>query len=75
MNVSHVAGGGVGAVLGAAVVAVVHHFFHVNVSDLDASLIGSVALSAGVGLGHALAKGGVLGLVKEILHGSAAPSA
>lgn len=70
LNVSHVAGGGFGAVIGAAVAGLVSKFAHVHVSDVDAALIGSAAVSAGVGLGHAIAKGGVVGLFRVFVHGS-----
>lgn len=72
LNTSHVAGGGFGVVLGAAIAGLASRFLHVHVSDVDAALIGGAALSAGVGLGHAFGKGGVFGVIRAILHGSAA---
>lgn len=68
---SHVAGGGTGSVIGTVVVAVLAHF-HLHVSDVDAVMIGSGALSLGVGLGHVIGKVGVFGAVGQFLHGSRA---
>jgi len=66
---SHVAGGGFGGVAGAAVAALLTHF-HVHVSDMDAAIIGSVAVSAGVGVGHVVGKVGIVGAVKRLVFGS-----
>lgn len=67
----HVAGGGFGGVVAAVVVAVCNRY-HVHVSDVDATIVGSVALSAGVGLGHVFAKYGVFPAVKRFFLGSRA---
>lgn len=71
LRTSHVAGGGFGGVVGAAVAAVLSHF-HVHVSDMDAAIIGSVAVSAGVGVGHVVGKVGLVGAVKRLVFGSRA---
>lgn len=62
MNASHVAGGGIGALLGALVVGLLKHFGVATVSDVDAAVIGSAALSAGVGIGHAVSEHGLTGI-------------
>lgn len=66
----HVAGGGFGGAIAAALVAVGNHY-HVHVTDVDATIFGSVALSAGVGLGHVFAKYGVFPAVKKFFTGKA----
>ena len=66
----HVAGGGFGGVVAAVVVAVCNRY-HVHVTDVDATIFGSVALSAGVGLGHVFAKYGVFPAVKKFFTGKA----
>ena len=66
---SHVVGGGSGAVLGAAVVGLVNHFLHTHVSSVDSAVIGSVALSTGVGLGHVIGQVGIFGAFGRLLHG------
>ena len=70
IQTAHVAGGGAGSIIGAVVVAVCNHF-HVHVSDVDATIIGSAALSAGVGLGHVFAAVGVFPAIKKFFTGKA----
>lgn len=64
----HVAGGGFGGVVAAVIVAVCNRY-GVHVSDVDATIVGSVALSAGVGLGHVFAKYGVFPALKKFFTG------
>lgn len=73
MNPSHVAGGGIGAILGAVVVGLLKHFGVATVTDIDAAVIGSAALSAGVGVGHAINKYGLAGIASIIWHGHKKP--
>lgn len=79
MNTSHVVGGGAATLLGAVAVSLINRFFHSHVSDADAIVIGSAAVSAGVGLGHVIGSVGIAGLFSRVLHGApkapAAPSA
>ena len=75
MNTSHVVGGGAATLLGAVAVALVNRFFHSHISDADALVIGSAAVSAGVGLGHVIGSVGVAGLFSRVLHGSPKSSA
>lgn len=71
MQASHVVGGGAGAFLGALLAGLLNHFTSISLSDVDAAMIGSAFLSAGVGLGHAISQYGVLGLFGVLIHGSA----
>lgn len=75
MNASHVAGAGFGAVVGALVVGVLQRFVNVHVSDVDSAAIGAVALSAGVGLGHAIGEFGLVGIGRVLLRGRPKSSA
>lgn len=75
MQVSHVAGGGIGALLGAVAAGLLHKFTSLTVSDVDAALIGSAALSLGVGLGHAIDTYGVKGLFARLWRGAPKPPA
>ena len=74
MNVSHVAGGGFGALLGAAFAGLLNKYASFHISDVDAAVIGSAALSAGVGLGHAVGKFGIKGLFAVLWRGSQKPT-
>lgn len=74
MNASHVAGGGIGAILGAVIVGLLRHFGVAAPSDVDAAVIGSAALSAGVGLGHAVNEYGVAGIAAILWHGHKKPT-
>ncbi|MDE2098574.1 MAG: hypothetical protein KGL39_15070 [Patescibacteria group bacterium] len=69
LSAAHVVGGSLGGLVGAVTAGVLAHF-HYHVSDLDASLLGSAALSAGVAFGHVVSKVGVLGAFKQLAWGS-----
>jgi hypothetical protein len=75
LNPSHVAGGGIGAILGAVIVGLLKHFGLATVTDVDAAVIGSAALSAGVGAGHAINEYGLAGLASIVWHGHKKPAA
>lgn len=68
LRASHVAGGGLGGVIGAAAAAVLNRY-GVRISDLDAALFGSAALAAGTGLGHVVGQVGIVGAVKLLWRG------
>jgi hypothetical protein len=65
---SHVTGAGVGAFVGATVAGVLNRY-RITISPADAALIGSFALSAGVGLGHVVAQYGVFPALKKLFVG------
>lgn len=54
-----------------AVIAIVLTRFHVHVSDIDAAILGSAALSAGVGIGHVVGQVGIWGALKRLAVGHA----
>lgn len=74
MTASHVTGGGLGAVLGAAAVGLLKRYTSYDATAVDASVIGSAALSAGVALGHGVSVYGVRGLVGSLWRGSPSPA-
>lgn len=69
MNGAHVAGGGLGTLVGAAIAEALRRYAHWDVSDADAALIGSAALSAGVGFGHLVSSVGLLPALRKALRG------
>lgn len=69
MTASHVTGGGFGAVAGVLLAGLLKHYGIAELSDVDASLIGSAALAAGIGLGHALEQYGIAGIARLLVHG------
>lgn len=69
MRSSHVVGGSSAAFVGAIAVSLVNRFFHSHISDAEAFVIGGAALSAGVGIGHAIATLGVFGAIKRFFKG------
>lgn len=73
MTASHVAGGGIGAITGALVVGLLKHFGIAATSDVDAAVIGSAALSVGVGIGHAINEYGITGIAAIIWKGHKKP--
>lgn len=75
MNVNHVSGAAVGAVLGAILVACLHRYGIAAISDSQAALIGAGTAAAGVGVAHALWTVGLLPIIHRILHGPPKPDA
>lgn len=69
VNPSHVAGGAVGALLGAVVAGLLRHYTSVHPSDVDAAAIGSAAVAAGVWAGHILGTVGLIPAFHRLLHG------
>jgi hypothetical protein len=69
VNAGHVTGGGIGALLGATLAALLNKYANYSLSDADAALIGSACLSAGAGLGHGIYTYGVKGVFKVIWAG------
>lgn len=65
---SHVAGGGLGGMVSALIVVALAHY-HVHVSGVDAAILGSSFLSAGVGIGHVVGEVGIFGAFKRLMVG------
>ena len=74
MNASHVTGGGLGALLGVVISALLSKYANYDVTVTDAALIGSSAVAAGVGLGHAVGKFGIKGLFSRLWSGEPKPA-
>jgi len=70
LSPAHVAGGSLGGFAAAIVLGVCNHY-HLHVSDVDAAIIGSGALSAGAGVGHVIVKYGVFPALKKLFTGRA----
>lgn len=75
MNGVHIAGGGFGTLVGAIVAQALRRYAGWDLSDADAALIGSAALSAGVGLGHVFSTAGALPALRRALYGPEKPPA
>lgn len=73
MNASHVTGAGLGALAAPIIAALLSKYAHYDITLTDASLIGSSALAAGVGLGHAIGKFGIKGLFSRVWKGDPKP--
>lgn len=69
MKGAHVAGGGLGALLGLVVATALRRYAGWHVSDADASLIGSAAVAAGAGLGHVWTTVGLIPAVRRGVFG------
>ena len=74
MNASHVTGGGLGALLGVVISALLSKYANYDVTVTDAALIGSSAVAAGVGLGHAIGLYGIKGLFARLWSGEPKPA-
>lgn len=72
MDGSHVAGAGIGAIVGATLVALGNKI-GLNLTNLDSATLGMAAIGAFVGLAHGIGKYGLAGLGGILLHGSPKP--
>lgn len=69
MKAAHVAGGAFGALAGLVVATVLRRYVGWDVTQADASLIGSAALSAGAGVGHVWTTTGLIPAVRRGIFG------
>ena len=74
MKAAHVAGGAAGALAGLVVATVLRRYVGWDVTQADASLIGSAALSAGAGIGHVWSTTGIIPAVRRGVFGPKAPA-
>ena len=58
-----------GAALGGALISLAHTYLHVDISGVNEFLLGGGVLSVGSGVGHVVAKKGLIGLFSGLLHG------
>lgn len=69
MNTGHVAGGGLGAILGALIAGFLSKYSGYHLSDADSAMIGSAFLGAGIGVGHGIYLHGLSGLLGVVWRG------
>jgi hypothetical protein len=74
MDASHVTGAGLGALAGALLVGLLHHFHVTTISDADAALTGAAFAALGVGAAHAFWNIGVGPIFSRIVNGPAKPA-
>lgn len=68
MNGSHIAGAGLGALVGAILVSLGSRI-GLDLTNFDAATLGMAAIGAGTGIGHALGEYGLSGIVQTIWKG------
>lgn len=70
MTGSHIAGGGLGALVG-VILAALGAKIGLHLDDTTAAALAAVCLSAGLGLGHAIGQYGIAGIAHVLWHGRA----
>lgn len=74
MRPSHVTGGVIGGLLGAAFAGLAHHYGLTSLSETDAALVGAGAVAAGVAAAHAIWNIGLGPIFARIAHGPKPPA-
>lgn len=73
MNGSHLAGAGVGALVGAILVSLGSRI-GLDLTAYDAATLGMAAVAAGLAIGHAIGEFGLFGIGRILLYGRRKPS-
>lgn len=73
MTGSHIAGAGVGALVGAILVSLGTRI-GLDLTNFDSAALGMAAVGAFTGVGHAVGEYGLVGIGAVLLHGRAKPA-
>jgi hypothetical protein len=74
MDGTHIAGAGIGAIVGAVLVALGTRI-GLDLTNVDSATLGITCVGAFTGIGHAIGSVGLIGIGNVLLHGRAKPKA